>query len=242
MKYDLVLNAHTKDINKIPFCISSIKKYFDIQPENIYVVCPQKIEYENAICILDDQAIEIKKHEIQFKRPNWIFQQLLKICQNFTKNDIYMVVDSDVLFNRKISIKQAFYISDREQHHDPYFKMMKYLGVDKVFDQTFINDFMIFDKKICKEIVGDQKEFLNFLNKHFSDDCYLAEFELYGNYVLQHYPGLYDIIQTKVATLGKYIDPTIEAYNTAWSEIEISKYIEFFKDKDIDLFTIHSWT
>lgn len=237
MEYDLIIPLHEKDIVKFIYCDQSIEEHFTIQPQNKYVVCNIPISYKDYTWVHDDYAIPIKKSSINFYRQNWIYQQLIKLCQNFTQNSTYMVTDADVIFNKQIDIKKAFYISDRNQTHLPYFEFLQHFNIYKQTDYTFINDFMIFEKNICREIIGNPEEFLNQLNNIISDNCCLSEYEMYGNYILQNYPNKcgYDIIFQKTQLNGKY-------YPDEWRDYEIEALIEYNKDKDIDLFTIHSWT
>lgn len=235
MKYDLIIPLHEKDIIKFVYCDQSIERHFTIQPEHKYIVCNTPIEYKDYIWIHDDAAIPVKKSSINFHRQNWIYQQIIKLCQDFTINSTYMTVDSDVIFNRKIDIKKAFYISDRNQAHPPYFEFLKYYNIYKQTNYTFINDFTIFEKDICREMLGSAEKFFNTLNPILSETCYPAEQETYGNYILTKYPNRYDIIFQKTQLNGKY-------YPREWHPDEIEKLIENNKNKDIDLFTIHTWT
>lgn len=235
MIYDLIIPLHEKDLVKFFYCDQSIEENFSIKPQNKYIVSNVKINYKDYKWIPDDEAIPIKKSEINFNRQNWIYQQIIKLCQDFTVNDTYMVVDSDVIFNRKIDIKKAFYISDRNQEHAPYFEFLKHFNIYKQTNYTFINDFAIFEKQICKEMVGEVKDFFNKLNMLLSDTCYLSEYEMYGNYVTAHHLNKYETIFQKTQLNGK-------SYLDNWFEFEIETLIRNNKDKDIDLFTIHSWT
>lgn len=236
MEYDLIIPVHEKDLLKFLYCDASIEKHFTIKPKNKYIVSNVKINnYKDYICIHDDDAIPIKKQDINFRRQNWIYQQIMKLCQDFTKSPTYMVVDTDVIFNRTIDIKRAFYISDRNQNHQPYFNLMKHFNIYKQTDYTFINDFTIFEKEICREALGSAKDFFNKINPLLSEECYPAEQEIYGNYILTNYPDRYDIIFQKTQLNGKY-------YPQPWNDFEIEALIEYNKDKDLDLFTIHTWT
>jgi len=240
MNYDLVVLCHPKDYVKLGFCINSCLEFFNPKPEGIYIVSPDRVESDSLIHVHDDEAIAIKKGDINYRRPNWIYQQFIKLCQDFTKNDHYLCVDSDLIFNRAINLfdeeKPKFFISDRDQKHDPYFHFMeKAYGLSRQVDFTFINDFMMLDKTICRKIVPDVNEFLDFCNDNVSDDCLLSEFELYGNYVTKHHPHVYNIQKTKTQLNGKMA-------NRPWSKEEINNLVKINSEKDIDLFTIHSWT
>lgn len=235
MKYDLIITAAPKDIYKIPFCLQSTKKYFDIQPENTFVVCPYKVRISGVVHIGDEHATPFNKMQINFNRQGWIFQQMIKLFPIFVKNDNYMVIDSDVIFNKSMGIGHTFWISDREQHHQPYFNFMKHFNMEKVVDHTFINDFMMFNKEICYEMTGPALDFFNKMNVLLSEDCFPAEFEMYGNYVSSKYPGMYNKVYQKVATHGIY-------YPLSWTEQQILDLQKTYENTDLDLFTIHTWT
>lgn len=235
MIYDAVIMCHQKDYNKLPFCFDSLN-YLDPKPDNIYIVSPDGISYDNSISIKDSEAISISAEEITYERPNWIFQQLVKLYQNFTKNKVYMCIDADVIFNRQIKfLNKTFFLSDRQQHHEPYFNFMKaYFGINDFSDSTFINDFMIFDKEICSDMMPNINNFVTHLNSYLKDKSYLfSEFETYGNYVLKRHPELYSIKKTKTKMFGKYDE---------WQRNEILAVMGMCENKDFDLITIHTWT
>tara|TARA_B100001113_G_C21037468_1_gene590807 strand:- start:325 stop:1032 length:708 start_codon:yes stop_codon:yes gene_type:complete len=235
MKYDAIILSHPKDYNKISFCYESLSM-LDPYPENIYLVTPDKFQIADAIPISDCESIDVGVDEIVFSRPNWIYQQLIKLYQKFSKNDIYMCVDSDVVFNRPIKFSgKTFFISDRDQHHEPYFNFMKlYFAIEEPMDQTFINDFMIFDKNICSIMMPKAKQFVKDLNQYLSNDEYLfSEFETYGNFVNTHFAGRYSFRPTKVKTVGKH---------DVWSNQELQILKNLCSEMDIDLFTAHTWT
>ena len=235
MKYDLIISAAPKDVYKIPYCLESTRKYFSVQPENTFIVCPYKTKIDGTIHIGDEHATPFNKNAINFHRQGWIFQQLIKLFPSFVRNDYYFVTDSDVIFNKPLVIEPAFWISDREQHHQPYFNFMEHFGIQKVADHTFINDFMLFDRDICQEMTGPPLDFFDKMNILLSDDCFPAEFEMYGNYVESRYPGAYKKIQHKVETNGVF-------YPNNWQHDDILALIEKHKNTDVNLFTIHTWT
>ena len=243
MKYDLIIPCHPKDYVKLGFCLDSCLRYLEPAPDNIYIDAPNRVEVSHKnkpISILDEDAIDIDINDIRY-RPNWIYQQFIKLCQDFTKNNLYLCVDSDLIFNRTFYLfddlnNLKFFISSNEQEHRPYFNFMKDVyGLDKQTDHTFINDFMMFDKSICREIVPDKQELLKICNEKLNDDFLLSEFELYGNYVTKHYPNKYKKKKTNNQLNGKYA-------NNPWRAEEIQELINKNKNENIDLFAIHSWT
>jgi|TARA_R110002012_G_scaffold281549_3_gene470802 hypothetical protein len=240
MKYDLIIPSHPKDYIKLQYCLGACLTHLNPKPENVYLITPDGLSGENITPIKDDEAIGITMSEINYRRPNWIFQMFVNLFQDFTENDLYMTVDSDVIFNREQQLfkdgKPIFFISDRDQHHIPYFDFMdKWSGLERQKDYTFINDYMMMDKKICREMLPDINALLDFCNKNLSEDCLLADYELYGNFVTWAYPEMYETEHTKTKMHGKYVQEP-------WSEGEIEQAITYYLNKDVDLFTIHSWT
>lgn len=240
MNYDLVILCHPKDYVKLEFCINSCLEFFNPKPEGIYIVSPDRVELDGLIHVHDDKAIAIKKEDIKYRRPNWIFKMFVNLFQDFTQNDLYMTVDADVIFNRPQELfkdgKPVFFISDREQHHLPYFHFMDmWSGLEKQVSYTFINDYMMMDKGVCREMLPDIRALLDFCNKDLSEDCLLADYEMYGNFATWTYPDMYETVHTKTQLNGKYVQ-------NPWTREEINKLVKINTEKDIDLFTMHSWT
>tara|TARA_Y100000310_G_C20495810_1_gene721472 strand:- start:86 stop:841 length:756 start_codon:yes stop_codon:yes gene_type:complete len=251
MKYDLVILSHPKDYDKIPFCMWSCMEYLQPKPTEMYLVTPDGVAASSEFLmafsqgltpIKDCDAINIEADNIKYRRQNWIYQQFVKLFQNFTTNDLYMCVDSDVIFNNTIRVfendKPNFFISDRDQHHHPYFRFMEKMhGLSRQVDHTFINDFMLFDKNICREICDEEESYLDSCNDIIDDECLLSEFELYGNYVTKHYPEKYGKCNTKTKMFGRYADQP-------WSSEELEQIVghHMHYKKDVDLLTIHTWT
>ena len=91
------------------------------------------------------------------------------------------------------------------------------------------------DKKVCREMLPDTKALLDFCNQSLSEDCLLADYEMYGNFAAWAHPDMYKTKHTKTQLNGKYVqDP--------WTREEIQKLVEYNCNQDLDLFTIHSWT
>ena len=245
MNYDLIIPCHPKDYVKLQYCANSCMKYLNPRPCNIYIVCPDEFETSDDLIkhVSDDEAVNINAQDINFHRKNWIYQQIVKLGQDFTENDLYLCVDSDLIFNKAIDLfdenRPKFFISDREQNHKPYFNFMKKShDLEKQVNHTFINDFMMFDKKICSEIIdiesGGLEGFLSFCNENLSDDCLLSEFELYGNYVSKHYPKKYSKQETKTKMFGRLAneDPRFIAYRTEKGRKEKDPDQAYFVNRD----------
>ena len=243
MNYDLLLLCHPKDYTKLYFCLRSCLDYLEPKPSNFYVVSPYRIAAQTDLeihSILDQEALPGLNPEEICYRPNWVFKQLINLCQDITQNDIYLTVDCDLIFNRQIELfddsgRPKFFISDREQRRPPYLAFMqKAFNLDWEFDRTFINDFMMMDKSVCREIIPDARLFFDkFCKDGMSQECHLAEYEVYGNYVTKHHPERYSVQDSKTQLNGKN--------GARWEAHEIESVIMQNKDQDLDLFTIHTW-
>jgi hypothetical protein len=236
MKYDLIIPVAQKDYVKIPFCIERCKKFLNPQPENIYVVAKNLIKIEGVTFIQEESVFPFGPKDIKYRRPHWIYQQVIKLCQNFTKNDYYMCVDSDLFFNKPIDVfvdDKPVYYHTIAQHHEPYFNFMRLVfDLDKQVDHTFIADFTMFNKAVCKEIIPDVYKFLLTLNEVLHDGCLIGEPEIYGNYLAKKYPGSYKTGNLKVYMEGKFMP---ELYTSE----EIRSKLD---GREEDLVILHSWT
>lgn len=240
MKYDVVIPSAVKDWVKLPYCVRGLEQ-LNPQPENIYVISSSEVKIPGTTYIHEDDATPIKKEDLKCYRPNWIYQQLLKLYQNFTDNDNYFFVDSDIFFNKRIDMfdpagNPYYYVSSFKQNHRPYFEFNeKVLGLKKFADYSFIADCMMFNRNIAREILPEEKsaEFVDKINKYTCMECIPAEQEIYGNYLLSK--GLpVHTKDVKVKMYGKYMP---ELYTS--DEI---KLILSYDHSEYDIISVHSWT
>lgn len=245
MNYDLVIPTAPKDYNKAKFCIASAIKHLNPQPQNFFIIYPDKTDtiYINNTkinCVNELEVLNLDKNACKgINRPAWIYQQFLTLFQNASPNNYYLIVDSDLVFNRKFDLfnnEKPQFFWGIDQHHPPYFRFLKqFFNLEKQFDHSFISDMMFFDKKICLEIVnkfGGISEFYDLCVENMCSDLLLSEYELYGNYVSKFYPNLYSIKEIKCSLNGKY---------DTWSDKEIQELIYHKNNEDYDIITYHSW-
>lgn len=236
-KYDLVVLSTNKDYNKIKFLYKSLTN-LNPMPENIYVISPTKIKecIDGINYYLDVDVLNIEREKIKY-RPNWISQQFIKLFQNITINNNYLVIDSDVYINRKINLfdgnRNNFFISS-DQHHLPYFNFLRKYGIQKNFKRSFISEIMLFNKSIINDFLSeknmDRESFIENSIKLIDNDCYISEFEFYGNMVLQNYPELYGFKNIINQPYGK---------NREWDDSEIDNHIN--NNNNADIISYHSW-
>ena len=106
---------------------------------------------------------------------------------------------------------------------------------NRIKEYTFINDYMMIDKNVCREMLPDINDLLDFCNQNLSEDCLLADYEMYGNFATWAHPDMYETGHTKTQLNGKYVQ-------NPWAREEIQDLATQNHGSDLDLFTIHSWT
>jgi hypothetical protein len=246
MKYDLVIPAAPKDYNKVKFCVTSAAQWLEPQPENIFVISPapthvmscggQDVQWlrESEVLDLDPRACT------GFNRSEWIYAQFIKMFQKATPHNNYLVVDSDLVFNRLFEVfspenKPQFFLGI-DQNHTPYFRFsQQYLGFGREYPHSFISEIMLFNKEISQEIAdinGGVEEFYRLCARVAYQDCIPADYEIYGNYVYKNYPDLYEIVNIKTKLNGQY---------GPWGDDQIVALITAMKQEDTDVFTYHTW-
>lgn len=246
--FDILMLSAEKDFNKIKFVYESIHKNID---DFNSICCISNIEIPEHQKIsgikyyTDDEVLNFDYSKFKgnvLKRKGWYKQQYIKMFQNVTSDD-YLVVDSDIFFNRKIDIikndKPSFFFG-RDQHHLPYFNFMKrLLDLDRVYNYSFINEIMYFKReyinimlnKLNVESNGFFDLSVNILND-INHDAGMSEYELYGNFVTKYFPDSYDYKKIKTHLGGRY---------DIWSDTDVSNYMKSFEQSDYDIISMHTW-
>ena len=251
MKYDLVIPLANKDINKLALLLYSCLNYLVPQPESIVVVSEMdslRVEGPNngvpIRCIFEGELFpHIDFSTIDYRRKGWILQQFIKLFQNVSTENLYMVVDADLIFNRIFEVfpsdMKCLWLG-RDQNHTPYYNLMeKFWGIGREYPHSFISELMMFNKDITRELLipfdnSPKKLFeeLKKLVKYTGSDFLLGDYEIYGNWVIKHHKDEYVIKTIKSKLFGMYSE---------WRNEDLLSTIESVKNEDIDIITMHSW-
>jgi hypothetical protein len=245
--FDILIPSSPKDLHKVKYVIESAKKHIKDDIGNIYIVTPfmpkEEDKLEDVIYIMDHEVLDdygIKLRDIPFK-PTWMFQMMIKLFNSVTENDRYLVVDSDLFFNKPISFfdenkKPIFYLG-RNQNHSHYFRFMqKMFGFGRVYPHSFISEVMLFDRNITTHMFNGlpKKEFIQKFISNINSNDYPACFETFGNYTVVNFPDKYEIKHFTMDLEGRL--------KKNWTEDEIKQRLEFFsKNPNVDVFTLHTW-
>jgi hypothetical protein len=247
-EFDAFLPCAPKDMIKLKYMLRGLIKNAK-GLKSIHICTPKSIpefEVDFPIYYHLDREVLPNIDPLRWKfRPNWCFQQFLKLFQEVTTTDYYLTVDIDTTLNRPMTFfdgDNPIWYEGWRQNHLPYFLFNKYmLELDKVADHTFICDMNFFNKTIINEMLRKYDMTVEeFAEKSFditSASCHIAEPEIYGNFVMKNYPDLYKIKKAKQFHTGK--DHSNNPNAVPWTEKEI---IELLKDKeDYDMVQMHSW-
>lgn len=233
--YDIVIMATDKDFNKIKFLYKSIidnlKDY-----NKIYCFCselPSEL-IDNITYIKDIDVLNVDMSVVKL-RPNWIYQQYLKLLQNITI-DKYLIIDADIIINRPIEIftnnKPNFFTGDNF-NRIPFFEYSKKMfDIGREYNYTFINEIMLFDRALINEMIlskfKDHDEFIKKSNETITNTCYISEYELYGNYIYKTNRDQYNYIKIN----------SLEPKKVKWLDEDIIKLIDDHKNTYFDILKI----
>lgn len=247
--FETVIPCAPIDLNKLPYVVGALIQYTDTS--GVHVITPAPFEVPRLPSTKDcPVTIHADKDVLDFDhtrfkyRPNWIYQQFLKLFQNVTETDWYLVIDADLIFADYVNVfagEQPIFLLGNDQLHEPYFCFTQRLfGFGKTFYYSFLSECTLYNKHLISDMLAyggylGKYEFLERAVEIIDGGCYPAESELYGSFVNLAYPGLYTFHHLRTALGGKY-------GNRPYTEKEIEDRIrEVNSLGGADILTIHSW-
>lgn len=243
---DLIIPAAPKDYNKVPFVIDAVRKFVDV--ETIHVIAPNPDDFgwvrSGVNFHRDADVLPYDRARLRY-RPNWVFQQMLKVFRDVTKNDWFLVMDADIFPNRRIPLWNAdgqpiLYLG-RDQFYDPYFVFNEHmLGFGKVYPWSFLSECTLYSKRLVQDMLAHcgltLDEFWEKTVEITVQGCRPGDAELYGSYVYQEHPDVYEIKKLNARLGGRY-----ESY--VFSDEEIETELKMVREKypNVDITSMHSW-
>ncbi len=245
--YDILIVSHKKDFNKIKYVVEYAEKNLD-GFETIHLILTNHEFLELNIVqskttrpiVVHDESdvVKLDFNKVCY-RPTWIYQILLKMFQNVTKNDNFLVIESDGIINKKLSFfednKTILYLG-RDAYHQPYFNYNNILNIPDRYPYSLISEVMMYDKQMIKKLLEHCKcenveEFVDkYIYNNLSDKSYPADYELYGNFLYNFYPD--DI------KFEKY-NYSLNGMHREMTDNEIETIIE--RNKKSDFISFHTW-
>lgn len=245
--YDIVIVSHDKDFNKIKYVVEYANKNLT-DFESIHLILTDKEYLElDLLKSKTDKPIFVHKEQDVIKlnlsnvcyRPGWVYQILLKMFQNVTKNDNYLVLESDGIINKELLFfkdnKTVLYLG-KDQYHIPYFNYNNLLNIKKRYPYSLISEVMMYDKNIIKKFLEhcncqDVNDFIEkYIYNNLSNTCYPADYELYGNFLYNFYPE--NIIFEK-------FNYSLNGLHRNFNDSEIDSVIN--ANKMYDYISFHTW-
>ena len=164
MKADVFIPSVFKDLNKVEFVVNQLVKHCpDIA--DIHICMPDKtgtteheVEGHKIIYHNDFDVLTPMKEFIRFIRfrPNWIHQQLLKLCQRVTKTEYYYVIDADIMPTRELRLERN--------------------GKPVLFTRTNPRDEMAFNRFIAKATGGD---LATWSEEEYAETKFISDMQLF---------------------------------------------------------------
>lgn len=247
MNIEAIIPAAPKDYNKLPYVLRSIDAYLP-EISMVHIISPEaqaitESERLKVVCHSDKEVLYFDRSRFAW-RPNWVYQQFLKLFQDVTESDLFLVLDSDILFNRPTSLidnGKPVFLLGRDQNFGPYFNFnMRMLGIGRTYDHSFLSECTLYSKTMIQEMVfhagfSTALEFVNYAATIINVECMPAEAELYGSYVYRYYPEMYVFRHLRSSMQGRY-------GGHIWTDDEITALIdEMSKRDDVDIYTMHTW-
>jgi hypothetical protein len=253
---ELFIPAAPKDYIKVPYVIkAAVEHVRELQAVHVAtpdgMVLPPFIETVPVFTYKDQEVLDVG--DVRFAlRHNWIYADIMKLLQNVTSTDWYLVIDADLFFNKDVHLFEdghPVFLLGRDQNHPPYFEFnRKMLGIGREYNHSFISECTLYSKEFVDEMLrdiirfnniqtdtSDRTAFIKLVARVSDIMCHPAESELYGNWMYHKYPGVYKFKQLESSLGGRY---NSEIYTNK----EIRAKIAEMKDKkDVDIFSLHSW-
>jgi hypothetical protein len=245
--YDLFIPIAEKDELKLKYVIEYAKANLDAK--NIFICSPHtiknKISDSSIIYINDKDILDIPDKSFISFRPNWTYQQFLKMFFNQSTSEYYFALDSDTIILKKLDLfedKQPIWYYGWKQNHFPYFHFNKNtFNLNKSLNHTGIGDLGLFNKKVTKSFLDrtgslTAKSLLKKIGPNLNVVYHFSEYETYANFVNEFYPGLYTFKHLEQINEGRDLN---QGQN--WCNIDIEIAIEKAKKTDKSILSIHSW-
>lgn len=212
-KIDMFIPASPKDQVKLKYCIQQAAKHI---PEcgDFIVSVPDKDKFWDY---------EVGEHKVKFYndfgllpvsnwlkvcrfRPNWILQQILKLLQPVTRDDLYFCLDADCFICRDMQLledgKPRLFVSANSEDEAAFHRFISKMSggelckwVDGHKTSTkYIADMQLFDAREIRDMVlryfPTANDFVHFIvdNTYWkaSDtihSIFISEYELYGRWI-----------------------------------------------------------
>jgi len=243
--YDLFIPVAPKDEIKLRHVIEYANK--NLKHKNIYVCSPHditnKITDTNIQYINDRDVLDIPDKSFISFRPNWTYQQFLKLFFSFSNSEYYFALDADTIITKPLSLfegNKPIWYYGWKQNHFPYFLFnKKFFNLDKTLSHTGIGDLGLFNKNIVKTFLNytgqnSGKELLQKIGNKTNAVFHFSEYETYANFANKYFEDLYIFKHIDQQNCGRDLDR-----GQQWTNEDIEATIKQHESNTI--LSLHSW-
>lgn len=213
---DIVIPAHEKDFAVLRHAVRGVLRY--VRPiGRIYVVANQRFEWHggpvewvpepsgSGLPSLEEVRARWSTRRPDASRAAWIYQQLLKLGAGAYIDGLspsYLVIDSDVVFLRKVSFAPEggtrFPYSCAFEYHEPYRDAYRrLLGKAPSIGHSLTAHHMLYDRALLSELMAEieQRHGKSWPDAYMDavdddQDSSISEMDIYGWWVLDRHPEL----------------------------------------------------
>jgi hypothetical protein len=245
--FDLFIPVAPKDEIKLLYVIEHANKH--LKHKKIFVCSPHnitnKITDSNITYINDKDILDVPDRSFISFRPNWIYQQFLKLFFNQGESEYYFALDADTIITKPLPLfenEHPIWYYGWKQNHFPYFLFnKKFFNLDKSLNHTGIGDLGLFNKKIIQTFLsytGTQTpiQLLKTVGPKTNVVFHFSEYETYANFCNTYYTDLYIFKHLEQQNSGRDINQGQD-----WTQKDIITTIENNKNCNKSILSLHSW-
>lgn len=244
---DLFIPVAEKDEIKLQYVIEYANKHLTFK--NIYVCSPHtiknKITSNNITYINDKDVLDIPDKSFIKFRPNWTYQQFLKLFFRHSESDYYFALDSDTIVIKDLPFFEGdhpIWYYGWKQNHFPYFLFNRnFFNLDKSLTHTGIGDLGLFNKNITQTFLNrtgikSPEELLKIIGPKTNVVFHFSEYETYSNFANEFYRDLYVFRHLEQENKGRDLNQ-----GESWTDSDIKQTIENYKNSNKSILSLHSW-
>jgi hypothetical protein len=245
--FDLFIPVAPKDEIKLPYVIEYANKH--LKHKKIFVCSPHyitnKITDSNITYINDKDVLDVPDRSFISFRPNWIYQQFLKLFFNQSESEYYFALDADTIITKSLPLfekEHPIWYYGWKQNHFPYFLFnKKFFNLNKSLDHTGIGDLGLFNKKIIQTFLNytgteTPLKLLKMIGPKTNVVFHFSEYETYANFCNTYYPDLYVFKHLEQQNSGRDLNQGQD-----WTQKDIITTIENYKNSNKSILSLHSW-
>ena len=245
--FDLFIPVAPKDEIKLPYVIEYANKH--LKHKKIFVCSPHNISNRvidsNITYINDKDVLDVPDRSFISFRPNWIYQQFLKLFFNQSESEYYFALDADTIITKPLPLfekEHPIWYYGWKQNHFPYFLFnKKFFNLDKSLNHTGIGDLGLFNKKIIQTFLNytgtkTPGQLLKAIGSKTNVVFHFSEYETYANFCNTYYPDLYIFKHLEQQNSGRDLN-----LGQDWNQKDITSVIENNKNTNKSILSLHTW-